>query len=257
MALHSPPGSTGTPFTGSLAATQVAFGSGANAISGSSALTFDGKGLTIASGSLTTYDPGLTVTQTWNNVSNVFGAMLINVTNTASAAGSLLQDWQVGGSTVANLGVNGQLKFTTAGSASSPTISINNAGLSSPTGNALVISSAGVGAAAIFGTTFQLPAASTFTWGTLTSTQTSGLAQNAPGVVEVNNGTAGTFAALKLSTLTATAAAPTVSAGQIGFGGTTSATATAGASITIPALAQGYIVVNIAGTTAKIPYFNA
>jgi hypothetical protein len=57
------------------------------------------------------------------------------------------------------------------------------------------------------------------------------------------------------STVTLTAAAPTVAAGQIGFGGTTAATATAGSGGAVPATVQAYIIVNIAGTNYKIPYF--
>lgn len=52
-----------------------------------------------------------------------------------------------------------------------------------------------------------------------------------------------------------TAAAPTVAASQIGLGGTTAATATAGAG-TLPATPVAFIVVNIAGTNFKIPYYN-
>lgn len=52
----------------------------------------------------------------------------------------------------------------------------------------------------------------------------------------------------------ATAAAPAVAAGQIGFGGTTATTATAGGG-TLPATPQGFIVVNIAGTNFKVPYY--
>jgi hypothetical protein len=56
--------------------------------------------------------------------------------------------------------------------------------------------------------------------------------------------------------LIATAAAPTVAAGQVGYGGTTSTTAsTTAGGITLPVLAAGFIVVNIAGTQRKIPLY--
>ena len=54
--------------------------------------TFTVTGLTT-----TTNTPVLNITQTWNNVSTTFTGVLINITDTTSAAGSLLQDWQVGG----------------------------------------------------------------------------------------------------------------------------------------------------------------
>ena len=51
--------------------------------------------LTIASGTLTASAPALNITQTWNNAGVNFSSVLVNVTNTASGSGSLLQDWQV------------------------------------------------------------------------------------------------------------------------------------------------------------------
>lgn len=52
---------------------------------------------------LTASDPVLDMSQTWNNAAVAFTGVKVNVTNTASAAGSLLQDWQVGGATVVNI----------------------------------------------------------------------------------------------------------------------------------------------------------
>lgn len=57
------------------------------------------------------------------------------------------------------------------------------------------------------------------------------------------------------STVTLTAAAPTVAAGQVGLGSTTAATATAGAGGAVPATVQAYLIINIAGTQFKVPYF--
>jgi hypothetical protein len=58
-----------------------------------------------------------------------------------------------------------------------------------------------------------------------------------------------------LGTLVLTAAAPTVAAAQVGIGGTTAATATAGAGGALPATVQAYLVINVAGTQFKVPYF--
>lgn len=49
--------------------------------------------------------------------------------------------------------------------------------------------------------------------------------------------------------------APTVTSGQLGLGGTTAATATAG-SATLPANPLGFLIVNIGGTAVKIPYYS-
>ena len=54
-------------------------------------------GGTIASGTKTASDPALTVTQTWNNAGVTFTGKTTNITDTASASGSLIEDWQVGG----------------------------------------------------------------------------------------------------------------------------------------------------------------
>lgn len=59
-------------------------------------------------------------------------------------------------------------------------------------------------------------------------------------------------AAIVSSTATHTAAAPTVSAGQIGYGGTTAAAANCNVTSPTP---TGCVVVNIAGTTRYIPYY--
>jgi hypothetical protein len=70
----------------------------------------------------------------------------------------------------------------------------------------------------------------------------------------------GTGAAAFVSTMLgpgfiATGAAPTVAAGQVSFGGTTAATATTGAVVALPALAAGFLVINVAGTQRKVPFY--
>ncbi|MCM2276099.1 MAG: hypothetical protein NDI75_15025 [Candidatus Didemnitutus sp.] len=53
-------------------------------------------------------------------------------------------------------------------------------------------------------------------------------------------------------------AAATVGAGAVSYGGTTATTVgAAGAASALPANPLGYIIVNVAGTTAKIPYYNS
>lgn len=50
-------------------------------------------------------------------------------------------------------------------------------------------------------------------------------------------------------------AAPTVAAGHVGFGGTVAAGANAGGGAPLPATVEGYLVINVAGTTRKVPYY--
>lgn len=65
-------------------------------------------------GTVTVSTPCLTITETWNNGSTVFGAPLtVNVTNTASASGSLLFDLQNGGSSKFNVDKSGSLTIAT------------------------------------------------------------------------------------------------------------------------------------------------
>jgi hypothetical protein len=73
----------------------------------------------------------------------------------------------------------------------------------------------------------------------------------------VGNGTAGGITGqLTLGSAVMTAAAPTVAASQVGFGGTVAATAnTTGGGLTLPLLAAGYLVINVAGTQYKVPYY--
>lgn len=55
--------------------------------------------LTLASGTLTSDSNALSITQTWNNAGVTFtGGLKINVTNSASASGSKLATFQIGGS---------------------------------------------------------------------------------------------------------------------------------------------------------------
>jgi hypothetical protein len=85
----------------------------------------------------------------------------------------------------------------------------------------------------------------------------TGISRLGAASLAVGNGTAGDYSgSLKLGSLVATAAAPTVATAQIGYGSTVSATAnTTGGGLTLPLLAAGYIIVNIAGTAYKVPYY--
>lgn len=55
--------------------------------------------LTITGGTVTTNTPFLQATQSWNAGGVTFTGLKVNITDTASAAGSLLMDYQVGGAT--------------------------------------------------------------------------------------------------------------------------------------------------------------
>lgn len=76
---------------------------------GVSGSTVDTNGsITLGGATVTTSDPVLNLSQTWNSGGVVFTSVKSNVTNTASAIGSLLYDWQLGGNSVSNLDKSGQ-----------------------------------------------------------------------------------------------------------------------------------------------------
>jgi hypothetical protein len=77
---------------------------------------------------------------------------------------------------------------------------------------------------------------------------------SATGQVLINAPSSGI--ALTTSTFALTAAAPTVAAAQVGFGGTTSTTAsTTIGGIAIPALVAGFLVINVAGAQCKVAFY--
>jgi hypothetical protein len=95
------PGSNGAAATSFLNAT------GAWSVpAGSGGLPLVGTGLTY-----TTNTPLLDLSQTWNGSGVTFQAIRLNVTNTLSAAASLLMDLQVGGSTSVSATTDGWITF--------------------------------------------------------------------------------------------------------------------------------------------------
>ena len=89
----------------------------AGAFGGDAGFTYTTLGqVTIAGGTITTNNKALTITQTWNNAAVTFDAPLfMNITSTASAAGSLVADLQVGGSNVFNVNKTGLVTLPEAG----------------------------------------------------------------------------------------------------------------------------------------------
>jgi hypothetical protein len=89
--------STGPTLTGPVTVTEAV---------GSTALTLTGA-------TQTTAVPVLNATQTWNNVSTTFTGIKLNVTDTTSAAASLLMDLQVGGASKFNINKDGSFTLLT------------------------------------------------------------------------------------------------------------------------------------------------
>lgn len=68
-----------------------------------------------AAGTISASAPA-TTTQTWNNAGVTFTAVLTNVTDTLSASGSLLEDWQVGGVSKFNVKKDGSITLASSAS---------------------------------------------------------------------------------------------------------------------------------------------
>lgn len=89
--------------------------------------------ITVSGATHTASSPVVNATQTWNNAGVTFTGMLLNVTNTASAAASLLADWQIGGASVINLTRTGRIVLV--GAADLQTIELGVTGVAIGHGN--------------------------------------------------------------------------------------------------------------------------
>jgi hypothetical protein len=100
----------------------------AGAFGGTSGITTTGTELTIASGTKTASAPVLDITQTWNNAAVAFTGLKLNVTNTASAAASLLADLQVGGASILKVRKEGSLLWPSGGGSASFDFGVKQSG---------------------------------------------------------------------------------------------------------------------------------
>jgi hypothetical protein len=99
--------------------------------------------LTANNGTLTASAPVLELSQTWNNSAVAFTTFRINVTNTASlfsGSTSNLQDWLVGGSSVASLTAAGAITCRGLGTVAGGAITVNGCyGLHGPAGGVMEV----------------------------------------------------------------------------------------------------------------------
>lgn len=100
-----------------------------NGIAVSMATGATGSALSILGGNVTTLAPVFTATQTWNNAGTTFAGILLNITNTASAAGSRLFSLQTGGVEKLGVDVSGNLFGRSAGAGTWTLSSLGNNGL--------------------------------------------------------------------------------------------------------------------------------
>lgn len=146
----------------------------AGAVDETNGLTWDStnKTITLASATVTTSKPVLDLSQTWNAGAVAFTGFKLNVTNTASAAASLLFDLQIGGSPRFNVRTDGLVTSALAYTNTIASVSVGfNSNIVGSSGSLIGFSST----SSAFGT---IDAA---------------LWRNTAGVIEVNSGAAGTF----------------------------------------------------------------
>jgi hypothetical protein len=160
-----------------------------------------------------------TVDPDWNDAAVTFTGLKLNVTNTASAAGSNLLDLQVGGASQLSVKTNGNLRIgsTTAGAI----IGAGDNSFRSIQFGGSLLGSNGIGAITS-GSAFNTRSNGSFGWvdGTnpYSGTVDLSLVRGASGVVKVTDGSTGTGYIKQVPVLTANLPnAATVGAGTRGF----------------------------------------
>jgi hypothetical protein len=93
---------------------RVLFENSSNQVSEDSGLTFDAtnNALTVGGATVTTSNPVLNLSQTWNDAGVTFTGLKFNATSTASAAASLLMDLQTGGTSQFKVDKSGNVTTT-------------------------------------------------------------------------------------------------------------------------------------------------
>lgn len=85
---------------------------GGKTLQNSVATVSDNGALTLTGATVTTSQPIIDVTQTWNDAAVAFTGLKANITDTASAAGSSIADFQVGGSSKFSVSKTGVISQT-------------------------------------------------------------------------------------------------------------------------------------------------
>jgi hypothetical protein len=185
-------------------------------------------GATVTLPTFTSSVTGFTISGTWN--SNIVwpGMFVVNANNTLSAAGSKIFDAQLSGTSKANIQSDGTLHF---GSGTGPTAlglsfiageSGNNAGLWLNGTTQLNFAVLGTNFTTLTGSKLNVAQNMNVGWSTnafdSSNGNDTGLARNAAGIVEINNGTGGTFVDIKYRNALATTSSPATSSCGTGNG---------------------------------------
>lgn len=162
---------------------------------------------TYAAGTITTSQP-LTISSTLNSAGVTFEGLLIDWTDTASAAGSMPINVKVGGSSKFKVDKSGLVITGSNGSASSPAFAIGtNGGLYSSSTNRIAIAAGGSARLEI--ASVQILGGNSMSYGWASSSNPAGgspdtaFNRNGAGIIEINNGTVGSYRDLVLRNLLA------------------------------------------------------
>ena len=104
-------GGSGATSSGAAGLVQLSGGSGAFASDTGFSYDTTSKALTLGGGTLTTSNPVINATQTWNAAGVTFTGVKENITNTASAAASKLMDLQVWGTSAFSVDKSGNVTY--------------------------------------------------------------------------------------------------------------------------------------------------
>lgn len=134
-------------------------------LAGMAGATWDNtnRSLTLGGATLATSQPVLNLSQTWNAVGVTFTGLDFNVTDTASAAGSGIADFRVGGSSIARVGK----------AASNALTLVNSGVISSASTGGLFLGSSGGTPTLTYASGISLGSAATLGWSSASTPTTS------------------------------------------------------------------------------------
>ncbi len=186
----------------------------------------------ITSGTITTNVPGVNITQTWNAAGTTFDAPLfIGVTNSASAAGSLLADLQVGGLTAISFGRDSVINLKSQHGNVNPAVNFFQS-MTDVTATAQIVQG---------GNDLQVFVAST-----------NSVAINALGVKIISGGSFGFSSGAPTTGLDTILTRAAAANWQFGTTNTTGVTAPTAQTISFQSTAGGASATNIAGADATV-----
>lgn len=175
--------------------------------------------LTLNGGTVTASTPLISVTQTWNSGATTFVGKTTNITDTASASGSIIEQWQVGGSTKLKIDKAGILTGPTSSTFELASASGQNLRLNPGAGGGLYLNSTlNCTGGSIFGRvgSFSIYATSGgqvgfgSSAGDNTGTNDVAIARSAAGILKVTDGSSGKGALELGGSLTGSAATSTL-----------------------------------------------